>query len=204
MPALTAQDFKRLQWNLVFLLLLLGIGGGVVALTVQKEKSARLALAKAQTEHADIIGKLARVQDEESELREKLSKFNTLQSKSIIGEERRLDWVETLRAIKESRRLIDLQYELAPQTPLDPQVAPGTSPGFEFMGSSMKAELLLLHEEDLLRFLSDADAKGRAFTRVRHCLVQKVPGGIASRDHGPSPQLKASCEIDWITVRERR
>lgn len=36
MPGLTAQDFKRLQWNLVFLLLLLGIGGGVVALTVQK------------------------------------------------------------------------------------------------------------------------------------------------------------------------
>ncbi len=202
MAALTSADFKRLHWNLALLAVLLGLGGSLVALTLKQEKAAQQILAKSKAEYADMQGKLARVQDEEKELREKIIKYKVLQARGVIGEERRLEWVETLRAIKENRRLIDFQYELSPQIALDPLVAPGVAPGFEFMNSPMKAQIQLLHEDDLLKLVSDIDTRAHAFTRVRRCAIQRISG--VTRELGPSPQLRADCELDWVTVREPR
>ena len=202
MIPLTSSDLRRLQWNLILLVSLLVAGGGMVALAVTKDKVAVQALQHAETSRAEIRAKLARATDEEQELRDKIARFNRLQKRAVLGQEHRLEWVELLRSVKKERRLLDLQYELDPQQALDPAVAPGSSPGFEFMVSPMKVEMQLLHEGDLLNFVDDIGQKPQAFTRVRRCSVQRIAGAV--RERGPAPQLRAGCDIDWITVREQR
>lgn len=202
MAALTSADFKRLRWNLALLGFALACGGLMVGFALHEEKTALQTLQRAEAARNEIRGKLARAQDEEQELRGKIARYSRLQAKGIVGEEHRLEWVEALRAIKQERRLIDLQYELSPQQPLDAAIAPGGGGDFEFMNSALRMQMLLLHEGDLLHFIDDIGEKPQAFTRTRRCSVQRTPP--ASRERGPAPQLKAECEIDWITIREKR
>jgi len=122
--------------------------------------------------------------------------FAKLQTRGVIGEEQRLEWVELLRDIRDKRRLLDLQYEIAAQRPLD--AGPGN--GFAFYASTMTMQLKLLHEEDLLRFLDDLRQQARALIQIKSCTVERLPRN--NPRSGIPAQLQAECRIDWITLRE--
>ena len=65
----------------------------------------------------------------------------------------------------------------------------------------MNVQLDLLHEEDLLRFLSDLRNSGNAYYSVRVCDVRRT--GQAATGTTITPRLRASCQIDLITVLDR-
>jgi hypothetical protein len=67
----------------------------------------------------------------------------------------------------------------------------------EFMTSTMKLRMLLLHEGDLINFLSDI-GKIDAFIRVKQCSVERLNVIVKNA------QLKADCDIEWITLRQKR
>jgi hypothetical protein len=78
---------------------------------------------------------------------------------------------------------------------------PGKPASVDFFASSMRVDLQLLHEEDLLRFLADLRASGNAYYAVKKCTITRTGqavGGIAM-----TPRLSASCDIDLITVVDR-
>jgi hypothetical protein len=105
--------------------------------------------------------------------------------------------VELLKDIRDKRRLIDLQYEIAPQRLLD-----GKSAGeFAFSASAMKLRVKLLHEEDLSRLLADLRSQAKALIQVKSCNVERLPSTADERTSGRA-SLLADCEIDWLTVRE--
>ncbi|HRF11215.1 MAG: hypothetical protein AW09_003738 [Candidatus Accumulibacter phosphatis] len=162
--------------------------------TLDSEQLARL-VATAQREEAD--GKLKRVRDEESEIRQKSILFNKLQERGMIGEEQRLDWVELLKDIRDKRRLLDLQYEISPQRLLDSNSAGD----FSFAVSTMKVQLKLLHEEDLTRLLGDLRSQAKALILIKACAVERLPANADER-WGGRENLLANCEIDWLTLHE--
>ncbi len=211
------EDLRHIRWNLVLLLVLALIGSGAVYASLISIKDAQQVHRQALAKQNEIQGKLANARNEEQELRQKFSRYASLQSRGYIGTERRLDWIEQIRKIKTARKLLDVQYELAPQQMLDNKPlnqdspaaagaagnsAAGTSPGtgniigYDFMVSNMSLQMQLLHEEDLLNFIADLHNSIRTYIRVNKCDVQRqsFPGSAA--------QLKADCSIDWITLRE--
>jgi hypothetical protein len=202
MATFTKADFKRLQWNIVLLVVLLASGGGAIFYAAQQQEAATRTHRQAEAGRNDIRARLSRAQDEEKELREKIARYQQLNDRGIVGQEHRLDWVERIRAIKQERNLIDLQYELAPQAPLDPAVVPNTGAGVELMSSPMKLQMQLLHEGDLLGFIGDLNRNVQAFIRVKQCDITRIP--ITPRERGAPPQLRADCELDWITLRDKR
>ena len=115
----------------------------------------------------------------------------------MIGDEQRLDWVELLKEIRDKRRLLDLQYEIAPQRLLD-----GNSAGdFSFASSTMKLQVKLLHEEDLLRLLGDLRSQAKALVLIKACAIERRPTN-ADESAGGRENLLANCEIDWLTLHE--
>jgi hypothetical protein len=142
-----------------------------------------------------------RARDEQAEISAKIGRFGELAAAGIVGEERRLEWVERIREIRSVRRLYDLQYEIAPQRPLDANAAPGNSGSFEFMSSTMRLQLDLLHEQDLIHFLDDLEHSVSAFVRPERCSVERSG---AAGPAGSIALLKAECTLDWITIRERK
>lgn len=193
---LDAKDFPKLQLSLLLAIVMIAVGAVSVSIAFNSTKAARLDRAAAQSERNDFDGKLKRVRSEENEIKDKSAIFSRLQARGVIGEEQRLEWVELLKDIREKRRLIDLQYEIAPQRPLD--AAPGS--GFAFVASAMKIQLKLLHEEDLTRFLNDLRQQAKALVQIKSCNVSRLPRG--SSENGTPAQLQADCQIDWITLRE--
>ena len=193
---LSADDFPKLQFSLLAAVLMIAIGAAGVYLSLNASNAAKREKMTAQAQFKDFDGKLKQVRSEENEIKQKSALFSQLQSRGVIGEEQRLEWVELLKDIREKRRLIDLQYEIDPQHPLDAN--PGN--GFAFSASTMKVQIKLLHEEDLTRLLDDLRQRAKALIQVKSCNVSRLARG--STEDGTPAQLQADCLIDWITLRE--
>ncbi|WIM06978.1 MAG: hypothetical protein OHM77_06845 [Candidatus Nitricoxidivorans perseverans] len=202
---ITSQDLHRLRWGIVFLAALLLTSAGIVFAATNHLKQARQEHRQAVARHDNIKSRLVRARDEEREIRAKISRYQELLARGIIGQERRLDWVERIARIQAARRLIDVQYELSPQQPVDAKLLPsGTDAGgYEFMASTMRLQMQLLHEDDLLGFLADLQKSIQALLIVRNCAVDRTGrGGTGERT--PQAQLAAECALDWITLREKK
>lgn len=199
---ITKEDFSRISLSLAAAVIMIIIGAGVVYASLQLHQAEKKGKAMAQARQKESQDKLARARDEELEIKKKITRFNELSNRGIFGEELRLDWIELIRRIKEARKLIDVRYEIAPQQVLDAGILPGSSGSYVYLTSTMQLRMKLLHEEDLLNFLSDLRASAHAYIRVRRCDVERLPR--ASDSGGIPPQLGADCTIDWITVREKK
>jgi hypothetical protein len=196
-------DLKRIQFGLAGFVFMAAAGAALVFFGNRMVDVAKKDNAAAQAKRSEIQGRLARAREEALEVKKKIERFNALSRRGILGLEQRLDWIELLRGIKNSRKLIDVQYEIAPQQGLDAAILPGSSAGFDFFSSTMQAKIKLLHEEDLLNFIDDLRASAGAWVRVRRCNVERLPKSAADGG-GIPPQLFADCTIDWITIRERK
>lgn len=196
------QDLKRLQWAIAFLMVLALVGIASVWTTQQLKVGSEKAVQEATAARRDIQSKLARAREEEQELRDKIGRFQALKARGYIGPEQRLDWIETLARIKTSRRIFRLDYEFAPQRPVDAAILPGgaAAGGFEIMASQMKLQMQLLHEGELLAFLAELRESVQALIQVRSCTIDRLPASNA--DRGRNAQLKADCTLEWITLKE--
>jgi hypothetical protein len=199
---LEAQDLKRMQWAIAFLVVMTLIGGGSVWSVQQLKKSGEKSLRDVSAERRDIQGKLARAREEQQELRDKIGRYQELKAQGLIGPEQRLDWIEIIARLKAARGIFKLDYDFAPQRPVDAAMLPGgaAAGGFEIMSSQMRLQLQLLHEGELLTFLSELRKAVPALVQVRSCTIERLAPG--NTDRGKNAQLKAECILEWITLRE--
>lgn len=199
---LDAKDLKRLQWAIAFLVIMTLVGSVSVWTTLQLKGGAEKTHREATAARKDIQTKLARARDEEQELRDKIVRFQALKDRGYIGPERRLDWVEAIARIKAARRISRLDFDFAPQRPVDASILPGggTAGGFDIMASQMRLQIQVLHEGELLAFLSDLRNTVQALLQVRSCTIDRIAPSGTSR--GNSAQLKAECVLEWITLKE--
>ena len=193
---LATSDLPKLQWSILAIVLMMAVGAALIFFAFSATEVAKRDRAIAQAERNEFDGKLKQVRNEEDEIKQKSAVFKALQTRGMIGEEQRLEWVELIKDIRDTRRLIDLQYEIAPQRRLDADAAKG----FAFYSSTMRLQLKLLHEEDLTRLIDDLRERARALIQVKSCAVSRLSQGAG--DGSPIAQLQADCGIDWITLRE--
>lgn len=154
-------------------------------------------LAAAQADRRHVAERLLRIVHEEREVRDHVALYQRLKELRILGDERRIEWVEALTRIRTERELLDLRYQVERQKVL--KTLPSSS-GLELRSSSMNVELALLHEGDLLRFLGDLRSSGNAYYSVRQCTLTRAEP-VASA--GPiAPRLRGICQIDLITLSE--
>ena len=192
----SADELKRLALPLLACLALLGAGAGLVLWTQGEERAATRELAAVRMERAQARDRLTRIAEEERDVKEKMAVYLQLKSLGIIGGERRLEWADAMARIRTQRELPDLRYRVERQRLLN-SVA-GKPANVEFYASSMKVELALLHEGDLMRFLSDLRESGNAYYAVKSCKLART--GSAPGGAGLAPRLRADCEIDLITI----
>ena len=193
-------DFKHLRLPIAacVVLTLAGIGCYLGADKYLRQEKALAAAIAAQ--RADVQGKLARANEEEREIEASLQQYQALEARGIIGEENRLDWVDTVTAIKNERRLFNIRYSFEPQKPLD---YPGFGPAgsVKFMVSRVKLEIELLHEEDLLNFIGDLAKRSKPYLSVRSCDVRRESRGAGTT---LAARLRADCVFDLITISQNK
>ncbi len=198
---------RRIGWNLVLLVMFVAIGGALLLNLNGRLKDAQLAHREVFVQLADIRGKLLGVNIEKQDVLQNFARYQEMQARGYIGNEHRAEWVEQIDEIKTRRKLLDIQYELAPQQLLVANMPNkggdmGNHAGYELFASNMKLHMQLLHEEDLLNFFADLRNQAQAFIRIRGCDVEQLAQPEAER--GSMAQLKAECSVDWITMRETK
>lgn len=192
---------QRLAGPALVAVALVAAGAAAVAVTSELLTASQVEQQAARAQRDAEQNKLARATDEAREINERIVDYRKLVERGVVGEERRLDWVDRINAIKAARRLPEVKYTISAQRPLD---YPGFTAGgeVEFLASPMRLELGLLHEEDLFRFVGDLRSALSALVVVRSCNVERT--GEPAKARGLTPRLRAACELDLVTIRDKR
>jgi len=193
---------RRLAVPAVIGLALVVAGLVTAAIAGQLLKQARADQIAGAAERVAAQNKHTRANDEAREIRERLVDYRKLVETGLVGEERRLDWVDRIAEIKARHKLAELKYSIDPQRKIE---LPGTAPSaeVEVLGSKLALDLALVHEEDLVRFLDDLRRSVNAYVVVRACTIDRTAApGVP--DRGVSPRLRARCEIDLVTIRDKQ
>jgi len=199
MMSFSKDELRKLALPLLLGIVLLGAGGGLIWKANASLAAAKRELGAAQAERMQNTERLARIAEEEREVKEKIEVYQHLKRLNILGEEKRLEWADAMSRIRAQRELLDLRYRVERQRLL--VSVPGKPASVDFNASSMRVDLALLHEEDLLRFLSDLRNSGNAYYAVRRCSLMRT--GQPATAASIAPRLGAQCDIDLITVLDR-
>ncbi|MFM9437467.1 hypothetical protein ACFDR9_004555 [Janthinobacterium sp. CG_23.3] len=152
------------------------------------------ALARTQQLRNVAYDKFAHVENEKLEIRDYQPQFLALRERGLIGEEKRLEWIDAIRQIQERRKLLPISYEIDAQQPfrLEAQAAMGD---YSLRGSRMDLHMDLLHEMDLFDFLHEL--KQRNYYTMQDCSIKRsataANGALAST-------LSADCTLYWLTL----
>lgn len=188
-----AREIRQLKLSALFAIVLCGLGAAFVWWTQRETLLAENALKQADRNLDDISRKLRQFSGEEQEILMKSAYFRELEKRRVIAPAQRLDWIELIDAIRSERQLFEIDYEIAEQKTDGAPIG-----AYRMQHSDIDFKLPLLHEGDLLGFLSDLRERAPALVQVRQCQITRLPPP-AERRSG-DPQLEARCRVRLHTV----
>jgi hypothetical protein len=196
---LTPNDWRKLRFPILGLGLTMILVGLLASFAEQYSTSKELALISEQSLYSKARQKFESSGLEKETIIQYLPQYNNLLAQGFIGEERRIEWIERLRQIHSQYNLFSIDYSIGQQEKYKPSFI--TNMGNHVMHRSvMELKLDMLHEGDLVHLLTDLHEKTPPFL-VRDCEITR-PIGAEINTKKVAPNLKAICEIDWITLRD--
>jgi len=193
---MSGEDFQALRNPLLLLLvIILAAGGGVYYSARIKEQSA-LQLKRQQDQLKEAQTRLQRSGEEKDVIVRNLTPFRQLAQAGIVGDERRLNWVDGLRLAHQQTEIFSVDYQIRARTPYTHAAEFNPGP-ITINHSVMQLRFRLLHEADLMRFFNLLAAQNLGLFSIDQCLLQRLDTrGIISYQ----PNLTAECDLSWITV----
>ncbi|MGQ0443387.1 MAG: hypothetical protein ACT4OH_08125 [Methylophilaceae bacterium] len=196
---LTPQDWRKLRYPILGLGTVMVIVGLLVSLAEQYYTKNQTVLQTQQSLLDQARQKFQSSGLEKETIMQYLPIYNDLLIMGFIGEERRIEWIEQLRQIHAQHKLFSIDYQIGLQEPYSPSFIPSMG-NFSMQRSIMRLNLDMLHEGDLINLL-DGLHEQTAPLIVRDCEIKRPIGAIVNTKNLTS-NLKAACEIDWLTLRD--
>jgi hypothetical protein len=126
------------------------------------------------------------------------SLYSDYQATGLVGEERRLSWIESLESTNEVLRLPTLTYSLNPQEDFKrPKLK--VDRDVSVMSSPMALTIGLLHEEDLFALLEGLRLSISSLFTVDSCSITRQ-GGVARSLDTRKINLRSECTLRWVTI----
>jgi len=124
--------------------------------------------------------------------------YSGYKSSGLIGEERRLSWIESLENTNKVLKLPTLSYSLQPQEKF---IRPGLKlkSGVELSGSAMELTMGLLHEEDILAVLEGLRLSIKNLFTVESCSLRRS-SKVGVPLNTKKTNLTSKCTIRWVTI----
>ncbi len=194
---MNAAELKALQTPLIVLVVVIGLGAGLIYQLDQTLTATKRELAQHQTQMREARTRLQKSGEEKEVIVRYLPNYQYLQRIGFVGDEQRLNWLEGLRLSNQQAQLFGVQYQIGSQQPYP--YAAELDPGqLTLHQSVMKLNFQLLHEGDLMSFLTALGKQGAGFFAVNECKLDRANTGGSIRFQ---PNLRADCDLAWITLR---
>ena len=188
-------DWPAPRGSIVLLVLALAVGavaaGGAIrfhddTMRGYERQKARLASARSRYRAID---------DQRRLIETWLPPFRALQEAGVIGEERRLAWIETLRASAARARLPSLRYRIERRAAYEAGL--GLDGAWRPFATVVRLEAGLLHEGDLVRLIRELSARDPGLHRIERCDVRRAGPDFVMRPGAVN--LSVECDLRWIT-----
>lgn len=194
----TSADWKKLRNSIVVLLSTLLVMSVLVYYAHLSKETSMRAVENQKTQLQQATQRYQSSGAEKNNIIKYLPQYQQLISKGVVGEERRLEWVDALRNIHKNQKLFSIKYTVGAQEPYKPAYSLNAGQ-FRVTRSMMKLELAMLHEGDLLILLEGLANQQSSPFIVRQCEMTRQNANIGS---SLTPNMQAKCELDWITIHE--
>ncbi len=196
---LTQKDWRQLRFPILGLGLALIAAGLLASFADQYRTEEKQALQIEQGRYNQARQKFESSGQEKETIIKYLPEYNRLLAQGFIGEERRIEWIERLRQIHGQYNLFSIDYSIGQQERYQPSFI--TNAGNHIINRSvMELKLDMLHEGDLIHLIEDLHQETPPFL-VRECEITR-PIGTDIDSKKMTANLKAVCDIDWITLRD--
>ncbi|MGZ5105716.1 MAG: hypothetical protein ACXWHB_14490, partial [Usitatibacter sp.] len=190
-PLFTAEGRRALAMPWLLLVLAILAGSGIVAGShwyANKEKQDSAASSRQLQEARTRLDSARRERDS---LQESSEVFRTLVDRGMLQSEHRLDLVELILGLRAKHQLAGLDYEIAPQRPL--QLAGGrVFSSVDVLASRVKLRARALHEGDMLAFIDALSRNPQGFYPVDRCNIRRVE---VSDPDSLQPRVEADCTL---------
>jgi len=197
MLGISAKDIRALFQPLLVLAVAIAASIGLIRYTERGVRKAQQGVNAQQRLLVEARNKVQQSGQEKETIERYVEPYLRLERAGMVGEEKRITWIDALRAANSEVDLYGVEYQLEPQQAyaFKNDVAAESLP---VQQSVMKLRFELLHEVDLLRFFHALAAQKVGRFAVNECKLQRLSGGPAISANQPT--LKAECEVAWITI----
>ncbi|RDH82643.1 MAG: hypothetical protein DIZ80_10200 [endosymbiont of Galathealinum brachiosum] len=130
--------------------------------------------------------------------------YNKLKTTGIVGEEERLNWVDTIENITANNKIPYLKYKIDKRQPINSGQLTQKFPGIELYKSPMSLEMQLLHEGDLYTIINNLHDKAKGLFDIRSCAIIRNTTSVESLvDSQTDRNFSAKCELNWYTMQKK-
>lgn len=176
------------------------IGGGLFTASTIYREDRENEYNRQHRRYLDMSGKYLTVDEEERIIKSYYPLYKSLERDGVIGEEQRLDWVDTLRAVAVNIKLPSLRYEISARAPYKPDYALDTGV-FQLYASQISLRMGLFHEGDLVTMLDALNLNSPGIFSVKSCKLSRSSGVL---QRNPAREnIKADCQLRWVTLKPR-
>ena len=191
-------EWSMLRGALIGLTIAVAVTGAMLMASYNFSKAAKRTLSQAQSQRRTAEERYRKLDEHEVMIATYYPAFQDLEKEGVVGEERRLKWVEALKEADENLKLPNLAYSIDTQQRHQPQF-PLSNGAYKLFASQMNLELGLLHGQDLLNLLRRLDDNAGGLYSVDSCNLTR------RRQEPGSPKdvhLKTRCRLYWYTIKK--
>ena len=195
----STKDLPHIRGLLIMLALALILGAVLIYVSDGVLTKAQQSKIIADREWSEALRKLERTKNEQEDLQGYYHQYQNLVEQNVIGQERRLDWIETIEKIRNQLNIFSVKYKLEPQETLNLENN-STSNSFDLHRSNMTLDISLLHEGQLLNFFDALSEEAKGMYLLESCTLTR---NDLVRQLRFVPNLQAECTLGWITLNEK-
>ena len=190
-------EWRALRGSAVLLVLVLALGGMAAGGASRFHDQAAREFAAQKARLGSVRSGYGAIDEQRRLIEVWLPAFRALQAEGVVGDERRLAWIEALREAAARLGLSSLRYRIEPRTPYETglDIAFGALRPFSTV---VRLEVGLLHEGDLERLFGEIATHGAGLYQVERCDVRRAAPAFVMRRGAVN--LAAECDLRWITL----
>jgi len=193
----SSRDLRALSKPLLALGIVGAIAAAAVAYSGKAVTAAKAEVKSQEAERIEAANRITRSGQERGIIERYIEPYKELERNGMVGEERRIGWIDALRAANQEADLYGVEYQVSPQQAYSFSGEVGAGP-LTIHQSLMKLRFELLHEGDLFRFFDALAAQKVGRFSVNQCTLTRLPVDLAVPVNQPT--LSAQCELAWITI----
>jgi hypothetical protein len=192
------EDLQALRTPLIVLGLTLLASVGVAFFSGSVLDSARDTRSQRETQLREARLRIQNAGEEKERIVRYVGAYEQLARAGFVGEEQRINWLDSLRLANQDGRTLGVEYDIGAQKPYT-YAAEFDAGKLLLQESVMRLRLRLLHEEDLPRFFGSLAKHGGGFFTVDECRMHRLAAN-APKAPQVEANLGAECDVRWLTI----